>query len=440
MASCILDNSTINTSAFGDNIGNSVTLSMENVILNLYEMNQNTINLLHYLSLPAPSISTVDDQKIILNFDGTQGSTNFIDEASNITIFSIESEIDTTWKKFGTGSLSCIIGEANGGVYCNIPTIPEFTIHYFFKISSLATNINETAAFTLNGDCSISFSVVGSEFPYLEEIDGYTDQPLPIGIFSIRYWDSELGDVYLIFYICNIDLDAEYHVAITEDDNKISIFINGIKQSFTYQIPENFTIYYQNSLFVELYTNIDAYELTTDILWTENFTIPTSAPYFHGNPEEYELSENASILYLSNTESLMFADEINIYGSCSISGPPYSALPNSVTVGDINIFNMTGETSQYYFLNSLSSKNAPLIISGDFTDSIGNNKLLLDAVYLSKTSGLVSLNKTKLKDCVASGGAEFNASVSRSNIDGGGNVGWIFTGESGFIPKIVMIF
>ena len=46
--------------------------------------------------------------------------------------------------------------------------------------------------------------------------------------------------------------------------------------------------------------------------------------------------------------------------------------------------------------------------------------------YINKTSGSINLTYTTLINCVAIGGATFNAFIRNGNVDGGGNEGWIF--------------
>jgi hypothetical protein len=216
------------------------------------------------------------------------------------------------------------------------------------------------------------------------------------------------------------------------------IFLNGIKV-FDQVIPILLGPFVYTNVSIEPGSNIDAFEVTTEILHYDNFTTPTSPPIPHLiDTGGYTMTTNSSLLILSETQSENLADELNIYGSCSVGGIYDSTA--IISFGDVNILNVDGETKQYYFFNGLNQYSNIISINCDFTQDIDDNKLFLDTLALYKSSGIVLVDSTYIKHCSADGDAEFNANVLRGNIDGGGNTGWTFTYRNQFIPKIVMIF
>lgn len=433
MSSINFENSTITTSVFGDLV-NQANFDNDNVTLNLYPVNYSTSLLLTFLGLPHPTISSMNDQRTILNFDGTQGSTDFIEETAHLTPSMMTNcQIDTNWKVFGSGSFGATLGSGFGILSYDISPLFDFTMQYFCHVGSAVSYSGVSTA--LFGSNYISFNIFGVDYPTLEEIIGYEGQELPIAVIS----HADENNINVIRkFISEIDLNTSYHVCIElTAEKQLMIFLNGIKV-----LDENILI--SSNLFdsvglsVEEGSYIDAFELTHEILYYDNFTVPTVPPAPQTFDVNYPLSTNASLLILSETQSENFVDELNIYGSCSIAGAHDSTA--IISIGDINIFNIDGETKKYYYLNGLNQMPTILRLNGDLSQDIDDNKLFLDTFTLYKSSGVVSVSSTYLVDCFAADGAEFNASVSRRNIDGDGNVGWIFTSENTFIPKIVMIF
>jgi hypothetical protein len=199
---------------------------------------------------------------LLLHGNGTNGSTTFTDSSSNsliVTGFG-NAQIDTTIKKFGTGSLEF---DGNGD-YLSVATNALFNFGTGnFTIECFVYRPNQTGGFfaSSSGSGGLFFGILG---------DG-----LQIGFGRTGIaWDYQVAH--------NMAINTWYHVAITRSGTTMRLFVNGtqvgvnVTNSRSYDISTtSLTIGSQGAAF---YLNgyIDDLRITKGVArYTANFTPPS---------------------------------------------------------------------------------------------------------------------------------------------------------------------
>lgn len=210
---------------------------------------------------------------LILNFDGPDGSTSYTEEVGGLVPSNQQNcEIDTSWSKFGSGSLK--VPSGGSLMYENIPpNSGDLTAHAFFKCDTLPASMEAASP--------IYFLDV---WPNDSNAAAYLD----------AFWDEEKNGLAFSFFAQDADDNyeeiisdaviegAEYHLAVVVKDAVVMFFINGKKKA-TIELslaPSPLTSYEVaiGSTLSSFMMHMDALEITHEALWDADFTPPTAAP------------------------------------------------------------------------------------------------------------------------------------------------------------------
>jgi hypothetical protein len=210
---------------------------------------------------------------LLLNGDGTNGSTSFTDLSSmpkTITAYG-NAQISTGTKKYGTGSLAF----DGTGDYLSVASLPlniaqPYTIEYWMYLS---TNTSMQIPFS-NGGGAGSWS----------QSNGH--QLLFYYSSSALYYQYNYGNaaIPIVMSASSISTLTWYHVAVTYDGTTTRLFVNGTSQSTSTNTPVRPTTY--NLTYVGYITSADAsyfngyiddLRVTQGLArYTQNFTPPTA--------------------------------------------------------------------------------------------------------------------------------------------------------------------
>jgi hypothetical protein len=223
------------------------------------------------------------DQILVLNFEGDEGDTTYINEApaAPSLTHNVYSSITNLQSKFGSGSLYVnhpAYTHDWAGLRYDLSDTPltNWTLHSWFRIERADMVNYETARMSfLIGDYSANYRWI--ELYYNVEYDRFGMQAYDA---STR-WGHNLGTVSL-----TIPFSTWIHIAITASSGVVKVYINGsLKGSLTSALSNawegNFDLefglsgQYNSSGTVAW---IDGCVLTNRILWTTDFVPPTSAP------------------------------------------------------------------------------------------------------------------------------------------------------------------
>lgn len=208
----------------------------------------------------------------LLHFDGTDGSTNFIDETGKIWTRSGSAQIDTDRSKFG--GASGLFGAS--GDYITTPNTADhqfgsgdFTIEFFLYPPSTPTDrvlFIKRAAMAARG--MACFFTPGANY------------------LSVRFGDTSVTDWNAFLTSASITPSQFTHIAIQRRGSKYEIFQNGVKQ--TEADATSFVLADDTSPFVfgaaeggtyGLASHLDELRITKGVArYTANFT-PPSAPF-----------------------------------------------------------------------------------------------------------------------------------------------------------------
>jgi hypothetical protein len=216
-------------------------------------------------------------QVLVLNFEGIDGATEYLDEALGASPTTNDyCEIDTSWSKFGGSSLrmSSINSETATLAYKEI--LPEntgaFTIHAWVR--------TEASGYNMAGWLSLNRYTDGVFTGFVEIGARYDPDYLTRQIFA---FDAQDHDEY-ISKLSDIEVVAgqEYHWAIVYDGQDVLFFIDGsLKETISLTNRPN-PLAGMNGVWIRAYEEmwIDAVEVVHTAKWTSNFTPPTTAPVF----------------------------------------------------------------------------------------------------------------------------------------------------------------
>ena len=211
-------------------------------------------------------------QILILNFDGEDGSTTYTEEVQGLSpLMNTNSEIDTSWKKFGTGSLQqtgVIVGDV-AGVYWeyDVQIIEQYTFHFWIRIETFPTSPEKFVGISTGYSEGLWENV-----SFLFDCEGKT----------FLWVSSKLAQYINVPLSAVLSVDTDYHIAITVNGRTLKVYIDG-ELDTSYDIGEGDSFSGINVFCILLDADdgvwrVDAVELTTGIKWTGNFTPPTSAP------------------------------------------------------------------------------------------------------------------------------------------------------------------
>jgi len=212
-------------------------------------------------------------QELILNFNGSDGSVNFTEEANGISPYGSQNcEIDTSWSKFGAGSL--LVG-----------VTPS-------ELSTLAYQINAISGdITAHGFIRPAILDASGTSEYIV-LEGLNESGLQAAIgFGHNIYGS--GFMLLVYDVVHsfiqsvtfpdLSIDEEKHAAIVVQGLSVMLFIAGVKVAevtLSSALPAiNFAGIMSQS---GDQFNIDALEVTGSALWDDDFIPPTSPPSLSG--------------------------------------------------------------------------------------------------------------------------------------------------------------
>lgn len=247
--------------------------------------------------------------KLCVQFNGTAGDASasaLIPSDFSDTPYGVVS-IDTTDKKFGSGSLKSIIQSfpENGGAYAGVEwdftefPLFEFTEHAWIKFPLLAgVNVTALGSVYFNNQAAVEYTRDGQNYiTGLLYARGYGAE-LSFGMFdesfSLPMSDNASGSVQNFLY----DMDIWHHVAFTVADDVGYAFFDGVLvhsgavTTGEYNNLRNVTVQldldsawsdmWVNGAYVRFYVddsaffNVDELIVSATPLWTENFTVPSS--------------------------------------------------------------------------------------------------------------------------------------------------------------------
>ena len=207
----------------------------------------------------------------------------FTDYKNNsiITNTGIGATLDTTNKKFGTGSL-------------------------YFKGSSLLTISNSNFDFSkdFSVDFWVSFKVNTTTDSYFFQIRNASGGfGLCFNNYRLCYWDTNTG---IITFISGITLGRFYHIEFTCSNNKFYIFVDGVEKFSSYNIYNGSITNITNIIFGGRYDNnytfignVDEIRISNIARHTSDFSIPTR----QYNDLEFMFTDNINYYNLQNYNS-----------------------------------------------------------------------------------------------------------------------------------------
>ena len=222
------------------------------------------------LNASSPSSPPVDPSltKLLLNFEGANGSTTFTDESPSahpITIGADSPVITTTEKPFGSSSLSL-----NGSSYLqtdlssdfNLTGKQVFTLEFFMLAPSFQCAKSPLSMRNAGVYCPIEVRGDGTLFVGNAAINSWASTSLSSGV--------------------ALTPNAWHHVRIVGDGNTLKVYINGVNNNGGMAHPNwvssNQKIYIGRGGDGFFTGNIKGVRLRYEVLNTGNFTPPT-APF-----------------------------------------------------------------------------------------------------------------------------------------------------------------
>ena len=217
------------------------------------------------------------DTKLLIHFDGADGATIYTAETGQTVTFSLDAQLDTAQKEFGTASLlldgvgdTVSVPDSDDWYYAQAP----FTVDFWVRFNDVTGN-QEFWAQKVDGNHSIECY-----------FDGTADK--------IYFYDY--SDGFVVYFTCpfNPSVDTWYHIAFVRvnTDNAATgwrIFVDGSSQTLTLAGGAwNATLTdYASTLSIGsndaggnfLDGWIDEFRVSKGVArWSSNFTPPTS-PY-----------------------------------------------------------------------------------------------------------------------------------------------------------------
>ena len=215
------------------------------------------------------AITPVDSYtKLLLHCDGADGSTTFTDSSSNnypVTVVA-DAQIDTTYKKFGTGSA---LFDGTGD-YLSIPDSTDwdfgsgaFTIDFWIRPSTVTANIGIMSQYATTDD-AISLRTQGTG---------------TLLSFQVK---SGAATIISLEPAHGMSADTWYHVAVVREGNDFTFYVDGSSigdVTDTDAMPSlSSTWDIGTDMSGKMNGSLDELRISKGIArWTENFVPPTYA-------------------------------------------------------------------------------------------------------------------------------------------------------------------
>ena len=223
-----------------------------------------------FLTTSVFGIGFDSDTKLLIHFDGSDGSTDDYTAETGQTV-SLEgtAQLDTAQKKFGTASL-LLDGNSD---YVTIPDSADWT----FGSGNFTIDFWMRYTGTLNSYASLSLFYTTYGFTYMF-LDTRTDGALYFAL----YVDE--GSILVVDSSTAITADEEHHVAVVRNGDNLALYLDGVSVangnfSEAYSLPD-FTqpIRMGNNTSTRYFNGwIDEYRISKGVArWTANFTPPVS--------------------------------------------------------------------------------------------------------------------------------------------------------------------
>jgi len=231
----------------------------------------------------------VDDiyTKVLLHFDGTEGSTEIIDESGKEWGEVNQAQLDTTVKKFGTASLIC--DGVNDYVYTEE--------REDFDLNSSDGAVDFWIYPTSLASVGVTNGIWGSSNNTNETgMNIHDDGTLAIGVIGTNEETTEAGE---------IEINNWYHIAVqrTDSGGHTRVFINGVNKIDTttdvWVTPGEIMkigAYYRGSAWCSFTGNIEEFRWSKGVIrypGTASFTPPTT-PYGGSSATSYRTQMNSN--------------------------------------------------------------------------------------------------------------------------------------------------
>lgn len=159
-----------------------------------------------------PSDPNWNDVILLLNCDGAQGSTTFLDLSDSGVVLTPQgsAEVTTTDPKFGTGALDCTVGGSRltftSGVLFDIAYSTPLTLEFFAKLPIAPTT---------------------NQYPF--EMSSFSlGQTFRIIFFPTNRVDVILRGSQVSTAVNVIPVDTWFHFAVTWDNSLVRAFVDGV--------------------------------------------------------------------------------------------------------------------------------------------------------------------------------------------------------------------
>jgi hypothetical protein len=291
----------------------------------------------NYKSYPAAQDSNSNNVSLMLDFDGSNGSTTFIDKSINaLTVTAVSTaSISTSNPKFGTGSLNLngtsdyIAITGNASVF-SFPG--DFTVEGWVYFNVLPSASNYAGFFFARG---ASASASAFQFYMYNNAGTYRLET------TISVGSTDYGNAYNLS--STPSTGVWYHFAFVRSGSSLIAYWDGLQVGSTATVSgttntpsTQISVGARGTPFTGLYLNgkIDGFRVSKAARYTANFTPPTIPFLLPG--QIIDLTKNKAIATLTN-------------------GPTYSS--GAITLDGVNDYITSPFSSNYNFG------------SGDFTVS-----------------------------------------------------------------------
>lgn len=297
------------------------------------------------------------DVSLLLHGDGTSGSTTITDSSSNSVVVTANgnAQIDTTVKKFGTGSI-----EFDGsGDYLSINdlTYPidlsgDFTIEFFVRHTNVTTSQKYITLGPYFGALS-TLMLIDLNTNFRLFIDGSNRLSGSAGGPTINTW---------------------YYIAVVRNGTSIKYFLDGNEElNYTQSTPKDYSLNYTYPIGINqgltqqsLHGYLDEFRISTVARYTSNFTPPTAAfsntgptlDLSSGNVFSHAPSANVAYTFTnppSSGTSYDFTLKVTPSATIAITWPasvewPSGAAPAAPASGETDVYTFftTDGGSTYY--------------------------------------------------------------------------------------------
>ena len=305
---------------------------------------------------------------LVINFNGSNNSTTFIDETGKVITPVGSTVISTTQSKFGGSS-----GYFNGGSYLDVANSSNFSMSADFTVelwvytdpsTAARSRLIENEQYNVTGGWHFSYN--GSDSA------GSRRLGFQLGVTG--------GGGSRIDSNSAIPTNQWVHIAVTRYNNVIRMFVNGVQQTATLMTAEAFS---SQSLRIgatlgsasNYFTGyIDSIQIIKNrALYTENFTVPTEQPQY----DPYYNLVSLLLPFDDTNNSTVFGDYSSNRNIIAVYGDTKISTAQSKFGGSSGYFDGTGD-----YL-SIPDSNLFVFGTNDFTiecwiKTSTANKVILD--------------------------------------------------------------